>query len=137
MKPTRHRSSSRIRTHISARRSPVAVLALGGGLMAMVSGCASSSTSAPAPAAEGSLTATAPALAGTPDSNPPALPPPEGNPFAGAAFFVNPAYAAKVEAAATKAAPADAALMRKVIGAPTAVWVSSIADVSKLPSLLR
>jgi cellulose 1,4-beta-cellobiosidase len=48
------------------------------------------------------------------------------NPFAGARFYVNPEYAAKVEATIA-AAPAQAERLRKVEAFPTAVWLNSIA----------
>lgn len=68
----------------------------------------------------------------------PPLPPAEGNPFAGATFFVNPEYRALVEQAAAQASPADAALMKKAAAYPTAVWLSSIDDVKKkLPAALH
>jgi cellulose 1,4-beta-cellobiosidase len=49
----------------------------------------------------------------------------EGNPFAGAGFYIDPSYVAKVEGSA-KAAPADASLLKKVEAFPTAVWLDSI-----------
>ncbi len=48
------------------------------------------------------------------------------NPFYGVRYYLNPDYAEKVEAAAASAAPADAALMRKVGLNPTAIWLDSI-----------
>ncbi|MGD0680011.1 MAG: glycoside hydrolase family 6 protein [Polyangiaceae bacterium] len=56
----------------------------------------------------------------------PVTPPPaDGNPFAGAAFFIDPTYVAKVESS-IKASPTDAALLKKVEAFPTAVWIDSI-----------
>jgi cellulose 1,4-beta-cellobiosidase len=52
--------------------------------------------------------------------------PSTGNPFEGATFYINPAYIAKVEAAA-KQSPATAAQFRKVEAYPTAIWLDSIA----------
>jgi cellulose 1,4-beta-cellobiosidase len=49
----------------------------------------------------------------------------DGNPFAGAAFYIDPGYVAKVESS-VKADPADAALLKKVEAFPTAVWLDSI-----------
>ena len=85
---------------------------------------------APAEAPGASTSLTASTGAGAPAELPP-LPPAEGNPFAGATFFVNPEYRARVEAGAAKASPADAALMRKAAAYPTAVWLSSIDDLRK------
>ncbi len=48
------------------------------------------------------------------------------NPFVGARFYLNPDYTQKVEAAVA-AAPASAALLKKVAAYPTAVWLDSIA----------
>jgi cellulose 1,4-beta-cellobiosidase len=55
-------------------------------------------------------------------------PPASGNPFEGATFYVDPAYAAKVEATVHEQ-PARAAQLRKVEGLPTALWLDSIASV--------
>src|SRR5262249_22497134 len=52
-------------------------------------------------------------------------PPPDGNPFAGAAFYIDPGYVAKVETS-IKTSPADAPLLKKVEAFPTAVWLDSI-----------
>jgi cellulose 1,4-beta-cellobiosidase len=57
---------------------------------------------------------------------PPATDSARDNPFAGASFYVNPGYAARVEAAAATAAQ-DAPRIRKVGASPTALWLSSIA----------
>lgn len=57
----------------------------------------------------------------------------EGNPFAGAHFYIDPAYVAKVESSIKESA-ADAALLKKVQAFPTAIWLDSIkraAAVSK------
>lgn len=58
------------------------------------------------------------------------------NPFFGARYYVNPDYAQKVEAAAVKAAPADAALVRKVAAYPTAIWLDSIAKTAAIGQYL-
>ena len=108
-------------------RGPILAALLG----ASVATCASAPS--PAPSAGATLTATTGAPA--PAELPP-LPPAEGNPFAGATFFVNPDYRARVEAAAAKASPGDSALMEKAAGYPTAIWLSSIADVKKAPHVL-
>jgi cellulose 1,4-beta-cellobiosidase len=50
-----------------------------------------------------------------------------GNPFAEAAFYVNPVYAAQIEETAA-ANPDQAALLRKIEAFPTAVWLSSMAN---------
>jgi cellulose 1,4-beta-cellobiosidase len=52
--------------------------------------------------------------------------PAAANPFAGARFYLNADYTKKVEAAAA-AAPASAALLKKVAAYPTAIWLDSIA----------
>jgi cellulose 1,4-beta-cellobiosidase len=57
------------------------------------------------------------------------------NPFEGAELFVDPGYAAKVEAAA-KADKVNAALIRKVSAYPTAVWLDSIAAVENAKATL-
>jgi cellulose 1,4-beta-cellobiosidase len=57
------------------------------------------------------------------------------NPFKGVRFFINPDYNEKVEATARKF-PAKAATIRKVEQYPTAVWLDTIAEVSKLPHFL-
>ncbi|HEY5957182.1 MAG TPA: glycoside hydrolase family 6 protein [Polyangiaceae bacterium] len=66
-----------------------------------------------------------------------ALPPVvvEPSPFMGAELFRDPAYVAKVEAAA-KADKANADLIRKVANYPTAIWLDSIASVSRIGKLL-
>jgi cellulose 1,4-beta-cellobiosidase len=70
----------------------------------------------------------------TPASTPAA---PEGvNPFAGARFYVNPDYARMIEGAAARA-PADGApLIKKLAALPTAIWLSSIADVNGMQAQL-
>ena len=55
-------------------------------------------------------------------------PPASGNPFEGASFYVDPAYAAKVEAT-VREQPARAAQLRKVETLPTALWLDSVAAV--------
>jgi cellulose 1,4-beta-cellobiosidase len=62
-------------------------------------------------------------------------PPAAGNPFAGASFYVDPAYVAKVEGTA-RANPARAAQLRKVEAFPTAIWIDSIASVATVPRVL-
>ncbi|MGC4068113.1 MAG: glycoside hydrolase family 6 protein [Polyangiaceae bacterium] len=57
------------------------------------------------------------------------------NPFEGVSLYVNPDYAAKVEATA-KAHPAEAAAIRKVATYPTAVWLDSIASVANVSKTL-
>ncbi len=49
----------------------------------------------------------------------------EGNPFLGAHYYIDPAYVAKVESS-IKAAPGEAALLKKVEAYPTAIWLDSI-----------
>ena len=70
----------------------------------------------------------------TPASSPAA---PEGvNPFAGARFYVNPDYARMIEGAAARA-PADGApLLKKLAALPTAIWLSSIADLGGMQAQL-
>jgi cellulose 1,4-beta-cellobiosidase len=63
------------------------------------------------------------------------LPSPDGNPFAGARLATDPAFVAKVEAAA-KANPTDAALLKKVAAFPTAVWLDSIKSVGRVGKVL-
>jgi len=58
------------------------------------------------------------------------------NPFFGARYYVNPDYVQKVEAAAAKAAPEDAALMRKVETYPTAIWLDTIAKAAMVGKYL-
>jgi cellulose 1,4-beta-cellobiosidase len=53
------------------------------------------------------------------------------NPFAKVNFFLNPSFAAKVEATAKKH-PDQADLIRKAARYPTAVWLDSIESVGKL-----
>ena len=57
------------------------------------------------------------------------------NPFRGVNFFLNPDYAEKVESTAQKY-PAMARAIREVEQHPTAVWLDTIAEVSKLPHFL-
>jgi cellulose 1,4-beta-cellobiosidase len=57
------------------------------------------------------------------------------NPFKGANFFINPAYATNVEATA-KRHPDEADQIRKVAKYPTAVWLDSIKAIDKLPGWL-
>lgn len=63
-------------------------------------------------------------------------PAPEGNPFADAAFFVNPDYIAKVEA--TAAAHSDAsAWLDEVRTVSTAVWLDRIDAIEQVPLALE
>jgi cellulose 1,4-beta-cellobiosidase len=80
------------------------------------------------------VTAGAPGCSGAPAAAPehapvfvPA-PPASGNPFEGASFYVDPAYAAKVEAT-VREQPARAAQLRKIEGLPTALWLDSVAAI--------
>jgi cellulose 1,4-beta-cellobiosidase len=57
------------------------------------------------------------------------------NPFAKVNFFLNPSFAAKVEATAKKH-PDQADLIRKAARYPTAVWLDSIESVGKLKGWL-
>jgi cellulose 1,4-beta-cellobiosidase len=58
------------------------------------------------------------------------------NPFAGAAFFINPEYVKKVEATAA-GRPEKAAVLRKIEGYPTAVWLDSIASTDRIAATLE
>lgn len=55
----------------------------------------------------------------------------DGNPFADAIFYVDPAYQDKVQSSIDMA-PADAALLEKVKGIPTAIWVDKIAALPNI-----
>src|SRR5271156_5853992 len=57
------------------------------------------------------------------------------NPFAGASFFIDPDFEKKVDAAAV-AAPAEAALLKKVGAYSTAVWLDSIAKAKEVSRYL-
>jgi cellulose 1,4-beta-cellobiosidase len=57
------------------------------------------------------------------------------NPFRDVNFFLNPDYIEKVESTAQKY-PAMARTIREVEQNPTAVWLDTIAEVSKLPHFL-
>jgi cellulose 1,4-beta-cellobiosidase len=57
------------------------------------------------------------------------------NPFTGASFFIDPEYAARVEATAQKF-PNEAATIRKVEFQPTGLWLDSIAKVANVPGWL-
>jgi cellulose 1,4-beta-cellobiosidase len=61
--------------------------------------------------------------------------PASGNPFAGAAFYVDPNYVAKVEAT-VREQPARAAQLRKVEAFPTAVWIDSVSKVASVARTL-
>jgi cellulose 1,4-beta-cellobiosidase len=67
-----------------------------------------------------------PAMADTPAHPADGAPASTANPFVGARFYVNPAYAAEVEETAAKS-PANAARLRAAARFPTAVWLNSIA----------
>jgi cellulose 1,4-beta-cellobiosidase len=96
-----------------------------------MAGAACSGGAATAPAS-----ASAPPTGGAPAAAPlPSAQPATGNPFAGASFYVDPRYAAKVEATA-RANPARAAQLRKVEAFPTALWIDSIASVANVPGQL-
>jgi cellulose 1,4-beta-cellobiosidase len=68
---------------------------------------------------------------------PPTTPPaPAGvNPFVGARLYRNPDYVRAVEVLAA-AHPKESALLKKMEGLPTAIWLSSIADARDLPRTL-
>ncbi len=124
------------------RKSSFAMVAWG---IAAV-GCGGAQSTATAPTAAGSpstSTASAAPVAPAAASDTGGLPPPaaakdapapvavtppsaEGNPFAGAGFYIDPAYVKKVETPDTAAA-ADAALLKKVEAFPTAIWLDSVA----------
>jgi cellulose 1,4-beta-cellobiosidase len=57
------------------------------------------------------------------------------NPFKNVRFFLNPDYIEEVESTARKF-PDKAAQIRRVEAQPTAVWLDTIAEVSKLPRFL-
>ena len=74
-----------------------------------------------------------PALPVSPPASPAA---PQQNPFLGAEFFIDRAYGEKV-ASSKKAAPPDLAKrMAQLERVPTALWLTSIDSVSRLPSWL-
>lgn len=52
----------------------------------------------------------------------------DGNPFAGALLYVDPAYAAKVQSS-IDAEPADAAMLANVQGISTSIWLDRIAAI--------
>ncbi len=54
--------------------------------------------------------------------------PAKGNPFDGADFYVDPAYASQIESA-VRSTPARAVQLRKLESMPTAIWLDSIASV--------
>ncbi len=99
---------------------------------------AASSAAAAAPAAPAADNGGLPAPTAAADAIKPVTitpPSPEGNPFTGAGFFINPAYVKKVESS-IKADPADAALLKKVEAYPTAVWLDSIAAAGTVAKVL-
>jgi cellulose 1,4-beta-cellobiosidase len=59
----------------------------------------------------------------------------DSNPFAGAHFYVDPTYVAKVESS-MKDAPGDAALLKKVKSFPTAIWLDAIKRVGTVSKTL-
>ena len=59
----------------------------------------------------------------------------EANPFAGAHFYVDPSYVAKVESS-VKEYSADAELLKKVTTVSTAVWLDSIKSVPTVSKAL-
>ncbi|HEY6475405.1 MAG TPA: glycoside hydrolase family 6 protein, partial [Polyangia bacterium] len=60
---------------------------------------------------------------------------PDVNPFEGATLYVNPDYKATVDAMAAKH-PESADKLKKLGAYSTAIWMSKIADLSKLPHYL-
>src|SRR6185437_9486986 len=60
---------------------------------------------------------------------------PDVNPFAGATLYVNPEYKATLEAMAAKH-PDSADKLKKLGTYSTAIWMSKIADLGKLPQVL-
>jgi cellulose 1,4-beta-cellobiosidase len=54
------------------------------------------------------------------------------NPFENVRYYINPDYVQKAEAAAARATPADAALIRKIEAYPTAIWLDNIAKVASI-----
>jgi cellulose 1,4-beta-cellobiosidase len=64
-------------------------------------------------------------------SAPAAVSPAQGNPFEGADFYVDPSYAARIEAT-IPVAPERAAQLRKLESLPTALWLDSIASVASV-----
>jgi cellulose 1,4-beta-cellobiosidase len=96
---------------------------------------AAAAAASPAPA-DGS--ALPPPTAGATEGKPTAQvtpPSPEGNPFVGARFYIDPGYVAKVESS-VKDSPADAALLKKVEAYPTAVWLDSVKSVGSVGKTL-
>jgi cellulose 1,4-beta-cellobiosidase len=60
---------------------------------------------------------------------------PDKNPFDGAKLYVNPDYKATIEELAAKH-PEAAVNLKKLASYPTAIWMSKIADLAKLPGYL-
>jgi cellulose 1,4-beta-cellobiosidase len=60
---------------------------------------------------------------------------PNVNPFEGATFYVNPDYKATIEALAAKH-PESADKLKKLSAYSTAIWMSKIADLAKMPQYL-
>jgi cellulose 1,4-beta-cellobiosidase len=89
-----------------------------------------------APAGDQASSLPPPAAADTGKPQPQVTPPSkDDNPFAGAHFYIDPAYVAKVEAS-VKESPADAALLKKVEAFPTAVWLDSVRSVGTVKKTL-
>ncbi|HEY4016910.1 MAG TPA: glycoside hydrolase family 6 protein [Polyangiaceae bacterium] len=151
-----------IRAHSLVKFAPFAPLVAASGMAALLglfaSGCGGSSSPAsppqtpstglpPAVAASGTapppaateasaLPPPAPAAEAGAKAGPQVTPPPaDSNPFAGAAFYVDPGYVAKVESS-VKEFPADAELLKKVTTVPTAVWLDSIKAVGAVSKTL-
>ena len=61
--------------------------------------------------------------------------PTDVNPFAGAKMYVNPDFHETVEGVATRH-PAEAAQLKKLAALPTAIWLSKIDDLKKMPHYL-
>ena len=62
--------------------------------------------------------------------------PEKSNPFENVNYYINPDYVQKAEAAAAKATPADASLIRKIEAYPTAIWLDSIAKAASVSRYL-
>jgi cellulose 1,4-beta-cellobiosidase len=129
--------------------SALAAVACGGSTPAASAPASSTSAEqglpAPTGAAGGGAAASEPpsslpppmaAASGNSNAQAQVTPPPQGdNPFAGAHFYLDPAYVAKVQAA-VKDSPADAALLKKVAAFPTAIWLDSIRSVGAVKKAL-
>jgi cellulose 1,4-beta-cellobiosidase len=104
----------------------------------LLAGCASTPGAGTGAGRGETLTATTLSTpAGPSDLDSVPLPRPEGNPFLGADFYLDPRYQEQVMAAAGRATPELAERMKKVARQPTAIWIESVEDVTdKLPSVL-